>query len=378
MKTGYHPPGVLAREDGHLRLSAWLIAAVLMLPVGVVSANVLIRPAIPEQLVEGHTVFLTIEAYPNATREERFAAAVAVLVQERTHTEVKSRFPGVLWSNDQYLVDPMQDTDRNTRNRYPCTGAVIAVNRGDPVDRDPAGKWTLINATYLNESYLITDPTDHQWDIDLWLTRFGTYAWTVALNNDPAGYGIPDNNARCNGREASSSLLEQRQDPGEHGIDHPCDGCRDLKWNALLYFRLEHLRFANASKDHRENVGPDWWQDAAACHDSYTNQWTCPADDDDREGNSHPYNPDLPYPLATYDGYKNHGGSDTCDATGILQQDCHATRDVDIYYGYVMEPPVVRRWAVFDVVGSAAPYHCHDTNDFCGPDALSGPPVAAP
>lgn len=371
-----------------MRKLAWAIA--FLLAIASWGSAAIILEAAPEQLVEGHTVFLTIGVVENKTEAERYAAAVAVLVRDRTQKINEWRFPGVLWFNDQYLVDPEQQEKKSRVNdRYPCTGAVIALNRGDPMDADALGRWSLVNATYLNESYLITDPNEHQWIVDLWNTTNGSHAWSVAIMNNHWQAHIPDDGKRncrtytdtlnvrygsaVNQTFATPDFLDPRhKDPGDHGIGYPCDDCSPIQYNAVLYFRLDHLRMQNASKDHREGVGDDWWADAAACHDSVTNDWICPNEADDQEGNSHPYNPDLPWPGVSYDGRNNHGGSDVCQPDGNIV-DCHATFDIDIYFGY-LRPPVVRTYWLVDTPGADAPYHCHWDNEPCDSSALPIPP----
>lgn len=113
------------------------VAAVLVMAVPALgAATPIVVPPVPEQLVEGHTVFTVIEIVAvTQTNETRFAAAVAVLVREYQAEERAQRFPGVLWFNDQYLVNPYQDANEDQSFRYPCGGAVIAVNRGDPDPR---------------------------------------------------------------------------------------------------------------------------------------------------------------------------------------------------------------------------------------------------
>lgn len=217
------------------------VAAVLVLAVPVLgaAAPVVVPTATPEQLVEGHTVFTVIEVSRNAqiNGTTRFAAAVAVLVREYTSENRNVRFPGVLWFNDQYLVNPESGEDGVVDYRYPCGGAVMAVNRGDPDPRvNLAGvgvttapgqtTWTttgsaphdnvnasvdasgatptasassdaLVNsmglpivtpATYTyKETYTITDPNDHMWVID----RYNGYSRTSqSLQNAPV-YQFP-------------------------------------------------------------------------------------------------------------------------------------------------------------------------------------------
>ena len=203
------------------------LAAVLVLMVPALGAaspylSVAVSGPTQEQLVEGHTVFTVIEV--NHTTEvggaSRFAAAVAILVREAKRDD-SFRFPGVLWFNDQYLVGPSPARDEIQDFRYPCGGAVMAVNRGDPdpraalaraTVRTPAGThgasplsegtahdpWVdaSVNATgpapqanastgvvspalgtdqtgisYV-ESYQIMDPNDHNWLIDLYMAYY--------------------------------------------------------------------------------------------------------------------------------------------------------------------------------------------------------------
>ncbi len=94
------------------------------------AATQIVLPGVTEELVEGHTVFTVIEKarFANSTTE---AAAVAVLVRERV--AVRESFRGVLWFNDQYLVSPF--VSLRDAPRYPCGGALIAVNAGDPDPR---------------------------------------------------------------------------------------------------------------------------------------------------------------------------------------------------------------------------------------------------
>lgn len=317
------------------------LAAALLLAGGG-AATVLIVPAVPETLVEGHTVFVAIDTIRIGTREERFAAAVAVLVTERVRNEFAQRFPGVLWFNDQYLIDPQEPRRSTTQDRTPCTGAVIAVNHGDEwaVDQDLGGRYTLIDPVY-NESYLITDPNDRTWFVDEWFTAAGPRAWTIALHNDQINSAKPDD-GKCN--------------KGAYGGGF---GGGSVRYNALLYFRLDHLTVPDEPKNHTVG-GDDRVFDAAACHPSPTNRWPCPGGDDDAEGNSHRASPAYPVPRA---GRGNHGGSADCD--GVVRG-CHATRNILIFYGYVT-PPVLRNYFLIDAEGRFAPYHCHD-DPLCLPE----------
>lgn len=362
-------------------------AAVILL-AGIGVAAPLVTPPEVDSLVEGHTVFTIVEvARVTRSEEVHFGAAVAVLVREHEVAQHAARFPGVLWFNDQYLVDPVTvvASDEETV-RYPCTGAVLAVNEGDPIPVDPAGiPYVDASAAYV-ESYFVTDPLDHTWNVDKWLVENRTSLWSVAILGTDAianesddgecagsafGEGacagavdIPE--IGCVGPRSSVQGLPRpnanARSPGEHGWSYPCGDpaapCPQIEYNALLYFRLDDLRVASTPKDHRWGSA-DWNDDVSGCH-AETN-WTCPDANDDREGNSHPYQPDGAWPARSYDGRNNHGGSAPCGA------DCHATRRLDVTYGYARVPDSRQYWLT-DTVGSAAPYHCHETT-FCGPFA---------
>jgi hypothetical protein len=224
------------------------IAAVLVMAVPALgAATPIVVDPVPEQLVEGHTVFTVIEIVQDVrtdVNETRFAAAVAVLVREfeRRDAQVNQRFPGVLWFNDQYLVNPESQDQAAAANRfrYPCGGAVLAVNAGDPDPRmvmasvttpltgevtvgddthtydttwtEPTpGTYTydndfawlgadlttttvwsdtvLTNSIDYEESYLITDPNDHSWVIDKY--NFYTRTTEAGAGADGALYDFP-------------------------------------------------------------------------------------------------------------------------------------------------------------------------------------------
>src|SRR5438128_1058844 len=107
-------------------------ALLALLLAGLGSGFVNMLGPIPEQAVEGHTVFTVIQGrYPTSTTEnDHFATAVAVLIREfhRNTVALDTRFPGVLWFNDQYLVT-CSSSCANVKStvtktiRYPC-GAV--------------------------------------------------------------------------------------------------------------------------------------------------------------------------------------------------------------------------------------------------------------
>lgn len=551
------------------------VAAVLAMAVPALgAATPIVVPPVPEQLVEGHTVFTVIEIVAvTQTNETRFAAAVAVLVREYDAEVRNQRFPGVLWFNDQYLVNPSSAANNNAAFRYPCGGAVMAVNAGDPDPRvviarvgdggntygadgdltvgdseqtytyppwnkpypgtysygndyawvgvDPADQEVYsdtvvgstpaagVAGTAMNvlgvpvnqpngpfdyrESYLITDPNDHSWVIDVYdfYTRYGVDAdeagtvnpgvgttrplgptatpatviggdqvygpavipptypvWVVnilgtpvflpdfgtGLENcapfkdlvqdvlgstgvDAAGCGVaslppwtdnpcmsyqePSRNGYCYGGQSAADgcfhgsagncednrHLSSGDDPAAgcgYAGDPPYVNTPLRQYNALLYFKLEDLRIAGAPRDHSDPVGGD---DTNGCSEEQypwgpnppqaAYDWPCPGDDDNAEGNSHPFHPTLPphveqqpCPPAFYGpNPTNHGGSSyitpgTPNYDGWYQvyAPCdylHATRNIDIYFSPAGRPfpPVLRSFDVLDYTGSTAPFH---------------------
>jgi hypothetical protein len=370
------------------------LALALALGLSSVGAAVSYANPVVEQLVEGHTVFSVVEVAraKERTQADEFAAAVAVLVQETTHRPaLANRFAGVLWFNDQYLTESSSSyrTQRPER-RTPCTGAVLAVNAGDADPR--AGGTAAFHAGTYVESYRVTDPNDRLWHVDKW-NLSGRPAWTVAIMDNEAGYSVPDNGS-CRGatvseRECGDAVLQPRfcspasfvtrfgpdgmpgryaEDPGDHGLAY-----RPRVYNALLYFLLEDLGVDAAPKDHRTG-STDWSQDGAGCHPPVPGSdrtFPCPGNDDDREGNSHPYNPGGTWFTRQWAGIDNHGGSADCTGDGVPDADCHATRLIDVYFGVAAAPPARVFPRVDDLVGSSAPYHCHDTMTCVPPAPLS-------
>ena len=386
---------------------------VMLVVAGVGLAAPIVQPPELENLVEGHTAFTVIEQVArNAEDKEEYAAAVAVLVREVTFDRRDFRFPGVLWFNDQYLVNPKaQPGNDAAKYRYPCNGAVIAVPSGDPDPTlDPVNTFTQANYV---ESYRIRDPNEYDWTVDKWMVN-GRPVWTVAINNDGTKYHLADDGTGngcasrtdrlCGGvdvlpwnyddrpsayndsgaqdrRTLSQCTVAQGLAPGplagsaavgDNQYRYPC-GAKDtapkntcapiIRYNAVLFFFLADLDVVGATKDHRAG-STDRANDVSGCDEdvdmtmpSY-DAWPCPAADDNREGNSHAYNPGQNYPITTYAGRNNHGGSADCTGDAVGDQGCHATRLVDIYYGRAALP--TRTLAFSDTEGVTAPYHCHD------------------
>ena len=405
---------------------------VMMLVAGLGLAAPIVVPPEPESLVEGHTVFTVLEQVNrNAVDREEYGAAVAVLVREICWDERSFRFPGVLWFNDQYLVNPKRaSADTSVKYRYPTTGAIIAVPRGDPDPQTVPGAFSAANYV---ETYHIKDPNDWDWDVDKWVVN-GRPVWTVAINNNGAGYATPDNggstpqcdfegSARgdsnlCAGMSVLPWDYENRPSPyndtpsadrrdrttcstpvrnvlggasagsrnGEHGYNYPCGGkdtapkatCSSLQYNGLLFFFLADLTVANTTKNHTAG-STDRANDVSGCASNTPKpgypdhfSWSCPGGSDAREGNSHAYRPSPSpaqfnsWPWMTSSGRNNHGGSADCTGDGLGDQYCHATRDVDIYYGVAALPPRTPATTVInDREGMTAPYHCHETTNWC-------------
>ena len=408
----------------------WIIATAVLLTVPMVgAAAVIVAPPVQEQLVEGHTVFSVIQVR-NSTDEpdrEEFAAAVAVLVREHVTADrfYNNRFPGVLWFNDQYLVNPEGGSQPGAPQpyRYPC-GAVIAVNAGDPVPLVNGVPAVPAAAAYV-ETYHITDPNGAVWDVDKWaydpdgdVTTLNSYPmWSVAMKNNPTYYGVPDDGksnlcapqpdtAGCgthvlpitdntpqrppgyggdlpftqdstyndskdtelarNGAQEGAGEGRFRCasgiNPDGPGFSNPPARSNGYNYNAVLFFFLNDLTAFGGVKDHSAST------DITACHASWDNAWPCPGGDDNAEGNSHPYNTEREWPFQLSEGRNNHGGSSGCGAGAIGEgaQYEHATCNVDVYFGFKEATlPAVRNYRVYDTEGQTAPYHCHESTTDC-------------
>lgn len=386
------------------------------------SAGVALGPltAPSEELVEGHTVFTVVEPALNTTSERHFAAAVAVLVRQNVLTRFDYRFPGVLWFNDQYLTDPdpymMNGTcttayceQRGNTTRYPCLGAIVAVNRGDAAPAwlaKPPLNASDFAGTYV-ESYLFTDPNGYSWTEDKW-DLGGRPVWTVGLDSSKNPYSDQARQHEDDGNFNCAPLKDGavHNATGDNGYGYVCGGnggpkCAQLSYNAVLYFLLDDLDQPGAPKNHTAG-STDRANDVSGCDDKpdshFKDNWPCPAGNDDREGNSHAYYPHCVDPPVTYSetvpfpppngttltnecrspfldpGRVNHGGSDDCTGDGIADARCHATRYIDVYYG-VAPVPASRNYVLYDVEGANAPYNCEQPpstsfpgDDYCTAD----------
>ena len=384
----------------------WIIATAVLLTVPMVgAAAVIVAPPVQEQLVEGHTVFSVIQVRNSSEADrEEFAAAVAVLVREYTSYSNYgyTRFPGVLWFNDQYLVNPLtaQTVSSPAPERFPC-GAVIAVNSGDPVPLAANGMPVVpAGATYV-ESYHITDPNDNAWDVDKWsldpdadpLTANSYLMWSVSVRNNQANYGVPDDGTKnlCGpyndspgcGTPILPFVDDTPQRPPGYGGQMPFE--QDPTYNetqdsitggpggegrfddafgnpmcssADLFNTGPGYTTPNAAKGYSYNAVLYFFlqdltsfggikdhtasTDAPGCHPttSPAKAWPCPGGDDNAEGNSHQYNLERPWPFQVSEGRNNHGGSSGCGAgdIGAGAQYQHATCNIDVYFGYKEAP----------------------------------------
>lgn len=342
----------------------------LLAVTGLGSATTYVMPS-PEQVVEGHIVFTTIQSMSECCNHSKKAAAVAVLIREKQIERDLSRFPGVLWFTDQYLVDPLDAQGDRNESRYPCTGSVLAVNAGDPDPR--LYSETTLRTNYI-ESYHIYDPNNHFWEVDKFNVS-GFLVWSVNLNgeaNGPSSREFPDD-GNCN---QSGAPFRDRGTAATNpsGYRYPCGGnggprCAKVQYNAVLIFMLDDLTVPGAGPKNHTDGSTDRLNDVSGCDDNgngyFDDGWPCPAGDDDREGNSHDYNPNPTKPGNAE--RMTHGYSNDCTGDGVYDRNCHATRNVDIYYG-VSPNIAMRNYAFYDHVGSTAPYHCHQPDapyDFC-------------
>ena len=207
------------------------VAAVLALAIPALGAAApIVAPPAPEQLVEGHTVFTVIEvARRTDATEERFAAAVAVLVREFKANSAAVRFPGVLWFNDQYLVEPDNpSSDPYANYRYPCGGAVMAVSSGSPDPRMFVARATVSSGVTapIHESYGEDSNNDTSYGASdpHWYGEgdptYGEYAWIDATVDatDPANpaYAVSSDTIRTSVGGVDYEESYRITDPNDH------------------------------------------------------------------------------------------------------------------------------------------------------------------
>lgn len=343
-----------------------LVAAVVILgfaAVGIGNA----APWAHDELVEGHTVFLSLGNVTDATGRIETAAALAVLVREHQGDKPLMRFPGVLWFNDQYLTSPVAPGAASATVRHPCTGAVLAVERGNPSPLDfvyALERWEYV------ESYHVTDPNDREWDVDKWvvLDPLGEFfVWSVAINNAAGASMTPDDGTSAcepvrdqgcptplGATTCSRPSLIESPSPDEAMRCLSPGACEQLRYNAVLFFRMGDFATSGAPRNHSKGADEG---SVSGCQPG--TEWACPADDDDREGDSHPYIPRLLQD-------PTEGYSADCTGDGDVDKHCHRTVDIDIYFG-IAPAPVMREYWIDDRVGSEAAYGCHlSDGPLCG------------
>lgn len=395
-----------------LRLTTVLVSIlVLALSPHAVSTDIATQPVWFESVVEGHTVFQAIAfakaepaamatpgPLPNVAPADMGTTANA---DEPGTLVERIRFPGVLWTNDQFLV-PASMMERHAetggpsmeRNRVdfaaglmtllmvqdqpggplrtPCGGALLVVNAGDP---DPRTGTTIAGLAdqepVYRESYLVTDPNDRMWITDVYTPEVGSgTVWVTNLGGGavftpdtgsacaayddlpPAGFQEPSSNGYC--------FAGTSADPG-------CTGAPSRRYNAVTYLKADSLEFQYPPVDHSDATQP---YATNAC--SVGSSWNCPQDYDHQEGFSHPFRPAgatssdacLP-PWRTPGGTQaNHGGSTSTLSHEWYSQSpltsgkgsCdpyHATFNVDSYYSPTWRPaqPTVRAFAILDTNG---------------------------
>lgn len=315
--------------------------------------------------------------------------------------------PGVLWFNDRFLVGDDLDVvearvdanldvcERRTSIvfepdaipwRYPCGGWVLGTRAGGP---DPR---SILPFLGYRESYLITDPNDYVWIVDRFdvvnvaavpnevdvmqdlqmddddgpgtapdyddhedgdlRVRYGpapgtTSSVTTYLAVEPVwsvpvlGVDAADTRASC---PPYVDLASHDDDSATAAYEDGGDGSPARLYNAVLFFYFDEL-LPTGAKVHGANALDD--TDATGCEAG--TEWECDAagaEDDGREGNSHPFNPS--------------------DATSGPVH-VHPTAEVDLYWSNVAPPSPAsqeRRYAVRDTVGGTSPYHAHGPEPF--------------
>lgn len=130
-----------------------LLLAALLLASTLAAAVPGEAPPASELLVEGHTVFLVLDGEGASVVGPLPEAPLAGA--SSSAADAPSRFPGVLWFNDQYLVEadngarPLMSAEERRGAEYGaavavlartpegerCGGAILAVNHGDPDPR---------------------------------------------------------------------------------------------------------------------------------------------------------------------------------------------------------------------------------------------------
>lgn len=335
------------------RLVLVLAAALLAVPASF--AEPLSVAPVGEFAVEGHTVYAVIES----TFREGSTAAVPPPYAKGPLARSLGLPPlpqpsgapttnAVRWMNDQDLVPSGGPRGAAiavlvrenvvlpgvAASRSPCTGAVIAVDAGSTNPRDFADGWLPMS---YHESYFVRDPNQNEWVIDKWVGEsWGSPLpiFVVALLGASASSPVPDD-----GASDCAPFVDGARAHEPEGRAYPDGRGGSLQYNALLYLPIDRLSVAGTSKDHRPG-SPHLASDVAACSLASA----CPDDDDDREGNSHPYAPYQPL-FPSRPEARRAPRESVCP--GPLDG-CHETRMLDLYYGTWPEPAM----RVFTLVDS--------------------------
>lgn len=367
-----------------------------------------------EQLVEGHTVFhaMTVPSerlvglFSSTTSEARQEEDPADAAASGAPSVFRERSPGVRWTNDQFLVGPYHQEARFSNpagpeeaysvsfatalmvrvdvhegatqaKRTPCGGALIVVNAGERDPRPPIPPIGRDPVAYL-ESYLITDPNGNVWVTDAYADEGAPPVPTMWVVNLGGGLSfVPDAGLSCETKVDSPSA--GHRDPGLNGACFHADphgsGCpvaNPRTYNALLYLGTGGLFVDHTPQPHDDPFNPT---QTTACEAGTA--WVCLYDDDNQEGNSHPFGPANAFTMGvcppewqTPGGSQaNHGGSTTAapqtafpgspSASAIGTCDnIHRTYVVDIYHSAYSRPaePAQRRFAMIDTEGSDAAF----------------------
>lgn len=337
-----------------------LVLAAVILAVPASFAEPVVVPPVSEFAVEGHTVYAVIESTfregSNAAVPPPYAKGPLARSLGLPPLPQPSGAPtanAVRWMNDQDLVPSGGARGAAVAvlvrenaivpgfagSRSPCTGAVIAVDAGSMDPRQFAEGWLPLS---YQESYFVRDPNQNEWVIDMWMGESwdGTLPiFTVALLGASASSPVPDD-----GASDCAPFVDRARAHEPEGRAYPDGRGGSLEYNALLYLPIDRLTVAGPSKDHRAGSW-DLDVDVAACSLASA----CPGNDDDREGNSHPYAPYQPL-FPSRPEARRAPEENVCP--GPLDG-CHDTRMLDLYYGPWPEP-AMRVFTLVDAEGWAS------------------------
>lgn len=374
----------MRQPGGHLSLRAsvpaFLVLGVLVLvatPLAPATTPNIDSPVLGQTLVEGHVTHailgvapltggpitvqptgtpLPSDLGPRLGVEARTARPMARIDQATCWMigqscpyegpSVREVFPGLRWPNDQFVVDPVNNTrgpapyavertqfvtglallvgepTGDGSYQYPCSGTVLVVPHGDadprPIFANDA------SATQYVESYYVTDPNDAAWDNDMWSHADANgathHVWTVPMGqatiNSPCAPVMTDSTvARSMGRNGDAY-------PGRDQV--PPSG---FQYNAFVLIPSEYLPVTGVVE---HGLDGERTTDAAL------------------DGNSHAFDP---YGKLLRSSEPNHGGSGPTGASGE-----HATYSVDAYFLPTIIQENGANFRLVDLEGSDAPF----------------------